>query len=59
MAGCFGNSAEDRMRENELNRYLDKCDEDEMTEEEREAESLKAERYEAEREMAWERRRDR
>jgi len=27
MAGCFGNSAEDRYRERELNRYLDSQDE--------------------------------
>lgn len=27
MAGCFGNSKEDRSRERELNRYLDSLDE--------------------------------
>ena len=32
MAGCFGNSAEDRYRERELDRYLDSQEDDDREE---------------------------
>lgn len=35
MSGCFGGSAEDRYFENQLNKYLDKQADAELTDEER------------------------
>lgn len=54
MAGCFGNSREDRSRERELFRYLDSLAYDEMTEEEREALEDERDREQEARSVAWE-----
>ena len=55
MAGCFGNSREDRIREAELFRHLDK--DDEVDEAEAEARQAARDRYEGEREERMEARR--